>query len=79
MKEGKSKLRIRTIRETIKLIKEADPDTALSEKTLRRAVKNGEIPHRMAGSRVLLDVDYVSAYYGCLETNEEEQPIENEE
>lgn len=57
--------RIRTINQILKLIREQDPDTAIAEKTLRRAVKNGELPHRMAGTRILLDYDCVCDYYGC--------------
>lgn len=57
--------RIRTIRQTARLFREKDPDTAITEKTLRRAVKNGELPHRMAGTRILLDYDCVCEYYGC--------------
>ena len=61
--------RIRTISQTAKLLKEQDPNTAITEKTLRRAVKNGELPHRTAGTRILLDYDRVCEYYGCITTH----------
>lgn len=57
--------RIRTIRQTARLIREQDPDTAITEKTLRRAVKNQELPYRVAGTRILLDFECVCEYYGC--------------
>ena len=60
--------KIRTIVQTVRMLKEQDPQTAITEKTLRRAVKNGEIPYRTAGTRVLLDYDRVCEYYGCLTT-----------
>lgn len=63
--------RIRTINQTLKLLREQDPDTAITEKTLRRAVKNGELPYRMAGTRILLDYDCVCEYYGCSERRTE--------
>jgi len=56
--------RIRTIRETVRIIREEDPESAVTETTLRRAVKNNEIPYRTSGERVLLDVDAVERYYG---------------
>lgn len=57
--------RIRTIRETVRIIREKDPESAVTETTLRRAVKNNEIPYRNSGERVLLDVDAIGRYYGC--------------
>ena len=54
---------IRTINQTIKMIKELDPETAVTEKTLRRAVKNNEIPHRRCGNRVLLNFELVCKYF----------------
>ena len=58
-------VKIRTIRQIAALMKEHDPQTAITEKTLRRAIKNNELPHRMAGTRILLDYDRVCEYYGC--------------
>lgn len=65
--------RVRTIKQTISLIREQDPNTAITEKTLRRAVKNGELPHRMAGTRILLDYDVVCRYFGCCEMKGEQE------
>lgn len=66
-------VRVRTIPQVVQLIKEQDPASAITEKTLRRAIKEGEIPYRKAGTRILLSYDVVSRYYGfCSEkTNEE--------
>ena len=65
-------IRIRTIRQIAILLRENDSDTAITEKTLRRAVKNGELPYRMAGTRVLLDYDRVCEYYGCVQMKGEQ-------
>lgn len=63
--------RIRTINQTVKLLRELDPETAITEKTLRRAVRDGELPHRQVGNRTLLNVDVVCQYYECIQDNKE--------
>lgn len=57
--------KIRTINQTIKLLRELDPETAITEKSLRRAIRDGELPYRKVGNRTLLNVDVVCQYYGC--------------
>jgi len=57
--------RIRTIAQTAKLIREQDPESAITEKTLRRDVKDGKLVHRKVGTRILLDFERVCEYYGC--------------
>ena len=55
--------KIRTINQTIQLLKESDPNTAITERALREAVKNNKIPHRNVGNKVLLNFDAVCAYF----------------
>lgn len=49
--------RMRTIKEAIRHIKDADPDTAFTEHALRGMVNTGRIPHITAGRKILLDID----------------------
>lgn len=58
-------IRIRTINQIAQLFREEDPQTAVTEKTLRRAVRDGQLPHRKVGTRTLLNVDVVRQYYEC--------------
>ena len=51
--------RMRTITETIKLLREQDPDTCLTETALRRMVISGELPSVRVGKKYLLDIDRV--------------------
>ena len=55
--------KIRTINQTIQLLKEFDPNTAITERALREAVKNNKIPYRNVGNKVLLNFDVVCAYF----------------
>lgn len=66
-------VRIRTINQTMKMLKELDPDTAISEKALRRAVQENEIPHRNVGNKILLNFETVCEYYG-MKLEQEEVP-----
>ena len=55
--------KIRTISNAIAEIKAADPDTAITKHGLRQAVLSGDIPSRRAGTRFLVDLDQVLAYF----------------
>lgn len=52
--------RIRTIPELVKLIKEEDPESPVSEYFIRKMVKSGKLPAMYHGSKVLISV---SAFY----------------
>ena len=55
--------RMRTITETIRLLKEQDPDTCLTETALRRMVISGELPSVVkVGSKYLINVDRLINY-----------------
>lgn len=49
--------RVRTIRETANIIKEMDPKTQLTEKTIRKMVSEGTIPSFKTGNKYLINVD----------------------
>lgn len=49
--------RMRSIRETAEFFKEMDPDTQLTEKTIRTMVAEGSIPTFKTGTKYLINVD----------------------
>lgn len=49
--------RMRTIPQTAKFFKEMDPDTQITEKTLRIMISNGTIPTIKTGVKHLINVD----------------------
>ena len=51
--------RIRSIQDTLAIIKEEDPDTAVTEYMLRKMVIEGKLPSFKTGNKRLLDVDVV--------------------
>lgn len=55
--------RMRTIAETMKLVREQDPDTGLTETALRRMVIAGELPAVVkVGTKYLVNVDSLIQY-----------------
>jgi len=54
--------RMRTIREAVKAIREADPQTAFTETALRRMIKKGEIPSAKSGCKYLVNLDVLFDY-----------------
>ena len=49
--------RIRSIRETAKFFKKMDPETQLTENTIRIMVSNGVIPAFKTGKKYLINVE----------------------
>lgn len=56
-------MRIRTISQAFREIKEDDPQTAVTEYRLRQLVIDGVIPSTKSGSKYLIDLDKVKAYF----------------
>ena len=56
-------LRMRTISETFKHIKEADPDTKLTYWAFRNMVITGRIPSNFAGRKYLINIDLLDEYF----------------
>lgn len=67
--------RMRTVKEAMDTIKEADPHTALSEHAIRRLIKTGHIPVVTSGRRFLINLDTLLNY---LENPKENQPLQND-
>ena len=53
---------MRTITETIKLLREQDPGTCLTETALRRMVISGDIPSVRVGKKYLICLDAIEAH-----------------
>ena len=57
--------RIRSIKETAEFFKRMDPETQLTEKTIRIMVSNGVIPALKTGKKYLINVDLlIKMFYG---------------
>ena len=69
--------KIRTITQIMKLLKEQDPETAISERAIRMAVKKNEIPHIQVGNKVLLNFDDVCKYFLIKQKTEEKSIFVN--
>lgn len=55
--------KVRTIRQMISVIKELDPETAITESALRRLVKDNRIAATYVGSKALLNEQEVMSYF----------------
>lgn len=55
-------MRLRTIEEAARAIREIDPGTALTRTALRRWVISGELPSTRAGRKYLVDLDRLEQY-----------------
>lgn len=49
--------RIRSIRETAEFFKKMDPETEITEYTLRKMISEGTIPYIKTGNKFLINVD----------------------
>ena len=56
--------RIRSIRDTAKFFKEMDPNTELTEATIRKMIAEGTIPAVKTGVKYLLNVDILLDMFG---------------
>lgn len=54
--------RLRTINETVRFLKEQDPDTSLTPHFIRRMIVDGQVPTVMAGKKYLVDLDSLLTY-----------------
>ena len=63
MTENKTpKARIRTLREAITLLKQADTHTAVTYHFIRKLCDNGQITSIRAGKKILINYDELLAY-----------------
>ena len=54
--------RMRTIPQAAAYMREADPDTALTQTAIRRLVLEGKIPHTAVGTKRLVALEDLEAY-----------------
>lgn len=54
--------RMRTIDQTIKELKQADPNSALTKHALRQMILKKEVPSVMVGCKYLINLDLLQAY-----------------
>lgn len=54
--------RMRTAEQALALIREMDPDTAVSLRQIRRYIYTGAIPHISVGRKKLINVDHLFRY-----------------
>lgn len=57
--------RLRTIPQAFEVIKQQDPNTALTLRALHRMVDNAEIPTIPIGSKKLIDLDLLFEHLSC--------------
>ena len=72
-------LRMRTIDETFKHIKETDPDTKLTDWALRDMVRNGRIPSNRVGKKYLMNIDMLDEYFKIDAEREAEKQAQPED
>lgn len=58
--------RMRSIRETAEFFREMDPDTQITEKTLRLMISEGTIPAVKTGVKYLLNIDLILDMFGSI-------------
>lgn len=58
------KCRMRTIKDTAKWFKDHDPDTEITEFTIRQMIKEGTIPAVKTGVKFLINLDALLKIFG---------------
>lgn len=61
--------RMRSIRDTAKYFRENDPDTEITEFTLRKMISEGTIPAIKTGNKFLVNLDAVLERFGADQVN----------
>ena len=64
--------RMRSIKDAAKYFRELDPETELTEYTLRQMIKEGTIPAVKTGIKYLINLDQLLALFGSPEPMEDE-------
>ncbi len=55
-------MKLRTIKQSVELLRHQDPGCALTPTAIRRKIIAGELPCVMAGNKYLVDVDTLEQY-----------------
>ena len=61
------KARMRSINQTIEMLKNDDPDTAITPYCIRQLCKKNAINHRTSGKKILIDYDDLLNYFNTRE------------
>lgn len=61
--------KMRSVRETARIFKEMDPDTQITETTLRKMIAEGTIPVVKTGVKYLINVDLLLEMFGASPEN----------
>lgn len=61
--------KMRSVRETERIFKEMDPDTQITETTLRKMIAEGTIPVIKTGVKYLINVDLLLEMFGASPEN----------
>ena len=56
-------MRIRTIQKAYEEIKQADPETSITQYRIRELVINGDVPSVKSGNKFLLDLDVLLNHF----------------
>lgn len=62
---------LRTIQKAFESIKKEDPDTSITQYSIRKWVKDGLIKYRMSGNKILVDMDSLKNYINMEEKEED--------
>ena len=66
--------RYRTIKECVKVIKEIDCGTAISECFIRKLCRYGEIVYRKSGTKSIVNLDDLLGYLGYRQIDIDDNP-----
>lgn len=61
--------KMRSVRETARIFKEMDPETQITETTLRKMIAEGTIPVVKTGVKFLINVDLLLDMFGASPEN----------
>ena len=61
--------KMRSVRETARIFKEMDPETQITETTLRKMIAEGTIPVVKTGVKFLINVDLLLEMFGASPEN----------
>ena len=61
------KARMRSIKQTIEMLKNDDPDTAITPYCIRQLCKKNAVRHRTSGKKILIDYDDLLNYFNARE------------
>lgn len=67
-----AKVRMRTIKDTIKYLNEQDPDNCLTEWALRQLIRTGRLKTVLVGRKNLINLDHLETFLNAPREEQEE-------